>query len=80
LSYHKSELKSRRGLLWEELFGKPRACLRAAFMLPKQYAWGLYFDAQGRITFVAVGSEENKEFVGGKGVATVLTAMRNKKA
>jgi hypothetical protein len=74
-----SELTSRRPALWEEFFGNPRACLRAS-MLPKKYGWGLHFDAEGRIALVAVGSEEYRGFVGGKGVATVLTAMRNKRA
>jgi hypothetical protein len=73
------ELKTRREALWEEFFGKPRACLRAS-MLPKKYGWGLHFDAEGRIALVAMESAEYKAFVSGKGVGTVLTAMRNKRA
>jgi Family of unknown function (DUF6157) len=73
------ELKARRAALWEEFFGKPRACLRAS-MLPKRYGWGLHFDAAGRIALVAVQSAEYRAFEQGKGVATVLTAMRNKRA
>ena len=75
----KTELKARRAALWEEFFGKPRACLRAS-MLPKKYGWGLHFDAAGRIALVAVQSAEYRSFEQGKGVATVLTAMRNKRA
>ena len=74
-----ADLKARRAALWEEFFGKPRACLRAS-MLPKKYGWGLHFDAEGRIALVAVESEEYRAFVQGRGVATVLTAMRNKRA
>ena len=32
------------------------------------------------IALVAVGSDEYREFAEGKGVGTVLTAMRNKRA
>ena len=74
-----ADLKTRRAALWEEFFGKPRACLRAS-MLPKRYGWGLHFDTAGRIALVAVQSAEYRSFVQGKGVATVLTAMRNKRA
>ena len=73
------DLKARRAALWEEFFGKPRACLRAS-MLPKKYGWGLHFDAEGRIALVPVESKEYRAFVQGKGVATVLAAMRNKRA
>ena len=73
------ELKARRAALWEEFFAKPRACLRAS-MLPKRYGWGLHFDAAGRIALVGVQSAKYRSFVQGKGVATVLTAMRNKRA
>ena len=75
----KGELKARRAALWEEFFGKPRACLRAS-LLPKRYGWGLHFDAEGRIALVPVESGEYRAFVQGKGVATVLMAMRNKRA
>ena len=75
----KGEVKARRAALWEEFFAKPRACLRAS-LLPKRYGWGLHFDAEGRIALVPVGSDEYKAFEQGEGVATVLTAMRNKRA
>ena len=75
----KSALKSRRAELWEEFFGKPRACLRAS-MLPKKFGWGLHFDAAGRIALVKMESDEYKKFVANKEGVTVLTAMRNKKA
>ena len=73
------DLKARRPALWEEFFGKPHACLRAS-MLPKKYGWGLHFDAEGRIALVAMESKAYKMLAEGKGVATVLTAMRNKRA
>ena len=74
-----TDLKTRRAELWEEFFDKPRACLRAS-MLPKKYGWGLHFDAEGRIGLVAMESKAYKVLAEGKGVATVLTAMRNKRA
>jgi hypothetical protein len=64
--------------MWKEFFGKPRACLRAS-MLPKKYGWGLHFDLKGRIALVPMESGQYQEFVDGKGVATVLTAMRSKR-
>src|SRR5947209_4913418 len=48
-----SDLKTRRAALWEEFFGKSRACLRAS-TLPKKNGWGLHFDAAGRVALVAV--------------------------
>jgi hypothetical protein len=74
-----ADLKARRAALGEAFFGKPRACLRAS-MLPKRYGWGLHFDAEGRIALVAGQSAEYRSLAQGKGVATVLTAMRNKRA
>lgn len=41
----------------EELFARPRACLRAS-PLPKTYGWGLHDDERGRITLHAVDSPE----------------------
>jgi hypothetical protein len=75
----KSELESQRAELWQEFFDKSRACLRAS-MLPKKYGWGLHFDAEGRIALVARESDEYKKFASGKGVGTLLAAMRNKRA
>jgi hypothetical protein len=75
----KNELKTRRAAMWKEFFGKPHACLRAS-MLPKKYGWGLHFDSEGRIALVPMDSAEYRAFVDGKGVATLVTAMRNKRA
>jgi hypothetical protein len=74
-----TDLTARRAALWGEFFGKPRACLRAS-MLPKKYGWGLHFDAEGRIALVPVESKEYGTLADGKGVATVVAAMRNKRA
>jgi hypothetical protein len=74
-----SELDSRRDVIWKEFFGKSRACLRAS-MLPKKYGWGLHFNAEGRISLVAMESEEYQRFVSGTQGITVLMAMRNKRA
>ena len=49
-------------------------------MLPKKYGWGLHFDSEGRIALVPMDSAEYRAFVDGKGVATLVTAMRNKRA
>jgi hypothetical protein len=75
----KNELKTRHAVLWEEFFAKPRACLRAS-LLAKRYGWGLHFDGEGRIALVAMESQEYQALAEGKGVATVLTAMRNQRA
>jgi hypothetical protein len=73
------ELTERREELWAEFFGKSRACLRAS-PLPKRYGWGVHFDAEGRAALVPVGSAEYRALAEGKGVTTVLNAMRSKKA
>ena len=59
-----------------EYFAEPRACLRAS-PLGKTYGWGLHYDAEGRITLHAVGSESYARFAADPGLAQ-LRAMRSK--
>jgi hypothetical protein len=63
----------------EELFKKPHACLRAS-MLPKQYGWGVHYDADGRIALYGMESPEYGQFLeNSDGKLTVHNAMRNKR-
>ena len=64
--------------LKEEYFAEPRACLRAS-PLGKTYGWGLHYDAEGRITLHAVGSE-SYERLAADPTLKQLRAMRSKRA
>ena len=64
--------------LTEEYFRTPRACLRAS-PLPKTFGWGLHYDAEGRITLHAVGSESYARLSTDPSL-TQLRAMRSKRA
>jgi hypothetical protein len=68
---------AQRDALWQTLFGKPMACLRAS-PLPKTYGWGVHFDADGRITLVGRETPDYERYLKDKSL-TVLTAMRSKK-
>ncbi len=61
-----------------EYFSQARACLRAS-PLPKTYGWGLYYDAEGRITLHAVGSPEYERLSRNPSL-TQLRAMASKRA
>ena len=60
-----------------EYFAEPRACLRAS-PLGKTYGWGLHYDAEGRITLHAVGSESYARLAADPEL-TQLRAMRSKR-
>jgi len=61
-----------------EYFAQPRACLRAS-PLPKSFGWGLHYDAEGRITLHAVGSQEYERLSQDKALAQ-LRGMRSSRA
>jgi hypothetical protein len=74
------EAKLRRKELWEQLFSKPQACLRAS-PLPKSHGWGVHFDAKGRVAIHAVDSPEYAKLAkGGENGPVLVSAMRSKKA
>lgn len=64
--------------LRQDYFAQPRACLRAS-PLPKQYGWGLHYDAQGRITLHAVDSADYGRLRHDPSI-TQLRAMRSNRA
>jgi len=61
-----------------EYFAQPRPCLRAS-PLPKSFGWGLHYDAEGRITMHAVGSQEYQRLQQDPAL-TQLRAMRSSRA
>ena len=73
-----AELKAHRQRLWDELFAKPYACMRAS-PLTKKYAWGAHYDGNGKIAIYAVESEEYQYFVNDKRIKKYF-AMRSKRA
>lgn len=74
-----AEVDARRDELWQQLFGKPHACLRTT-PLPRQYGWGLHFDDSGKIGLYPVESKEYEAFVErNSGKVDLLEAMRSKR-
>jgi len=73
-----AEMPARRNELWDELFARPCACMRAS-PLTKQYGWGVHYDEQGRIAIYAVESEEYRRFAGDSAIKK-YSAMRSKRA
>lgn len=73
-----AELKFHRQQLWDELFSKPYACMRAS-PLTKKYGWGAHYDEQGKIAIYAIESEEYQRFVNDKSMKKFF-AMRSKRA
>jgi len=72
------ELLARRKELWDALFARPCACMRAS-PLTRQYGWGAHYDEQGRIAIYAVESEEYRRFAGDSAIKK-YSAMRSKRA
>ncbi|TCZ79885.1 hypothetical protein E0485_03170 [Paenibacillus albiflavus] len=69
------EAQARRDEIWNELYSKHHACLRAC-MLPKKYGWGLHFDTEGRIALYGMESKEYDQYAQSSDVKQ-LAAMRS---
>lgn len=66
-----------RAAAWEAFWAKPQACMRAS-PLPKQFGWGVHFDAEGRVALCALESEEYGRF--SQSDLTQFKAMRSSRA
>ncbi|MCB9230312.1 MAG: hypothetical protein H6581_01500 [Bacteroidia bacterium] len=58
-------------------FSKGQPCFRAS-PLTKQYGWGVYSNAEGKIALFAADSEEYRQYVANDSIPKVK-AMRNKR-
>ena len=74
-----AELKARGAQIRAELLSKPHPCLRTS-PLPKSFGWGVHYDEEGRIAIFPRESEAYRRFERAEGVASVVPAMRNKRA
>lgn len=72
-----AEIEKRRNEIWEELFAKPHACLRAS-ALPKKYGWGFHYDTDGKIGIYALESDAYQKFSTDDHI-NQLAAMRSKR-
>ncbi|MEF2967581.1 DUF6157 family protein [Paenibacillus sp. M1] len=73
------EVQERRQEIWEELFAKKHACLRAS-ALPKRYGWGVHYDEEGKIAIYGADSAEYKSFAEApEGGIQLLYGMRSRK-
>jgi Family of unknown function (DUF6157) len=73
------DVKARRQELWDELFSKSHACMRAS-SLTKRYGWGVHYDERGKMALVALGSDEYQQFARDTDGLKLLVAMRSKRA
>jgi len=72
-----AQAESRRPQIWQELFSRPQACLRAS-PLPKSYGWGVHYDENGRIRLVGVETAEYRQLC--ESTLSQTAAMRSKRA
>jgi hypothetical protein len=75
----REEVEARGAEIRAVLLGTPHPCLRAS-LLPKKYGWGVHYDAEGRIALYPVDSEEYRRFTRPGAVATLVSAIRSKRA
>ncbi|MGH2600954.1 MAG: DUF6157 family protein [Dehalococcoidia bacterium] len=47
--------------------------------MPKQYGWGLRFDAEGKVALCPSESEEYRQLIAEEEQITVLKAMRSRR-
>lgn len=75
-----SMLQDSRQEIWDSLFAKKHACMRAS-ALPKRFGWGIHYDAAGKMAIYGADTPQYRSFAesGGKGIQ-LLYAMRSRKA
>ncbi|WP_055105685.1 DUF6157 family protein [Paenibacillus ihumii] len=71
------ELEKNRQQIWNALFSKSHACLRAS-QLPKKYGFGIHYDAEGRIAIYGMETPEYERFVQSSEIA-LLNGMRSRR-
>ncbi len=67
-----------RQQIWDVLFSKPHACMRAS-QLPKKYGFGIHYDSEGRIAISGMETPENERFVQSGDEITLLNGMRRRR-
>lgn len=72
------ELALHRQQIWDALFSKSHACLRAS-ALPKRYGWGVHYDAEGKIAIYGMETPEYERFVQSGQEITLLNGMRSRR-
>ena len=60
----------------EAFFARSQACLRTS-PLPKQYGWGIHYDAEGRVAIYGVETGAYRDLLGRTDLKQVF-AMRNR--
>ena len=77
---HKQINNPDKRAIWDNLFQKGQACMRAS-ALPKKYGWGVHYNEEGKIALYAVESAEYKAFANDKsGNLAIVYAMRTQRA
>ncbi|WP_281279667.1 DUF6157 family protein [Paenibacillus lentus] len=65
--------------IWDALFSKAHACLRAS-QFPKKYGFGIHYDAEGRIAIYGMETPEYERFVqSGDELTLLLNRMRSRR-
>jgi Family of unknown function (DUF6157) len=73
-----ADIQERRQELWDELFSKSHACMRAS-ALTKRYGWGVHYDQHGKMALYPLGSDGYERFVRDTDGLKLLVAMRSKR-
>lgn len=79
LGLSESEVKACRQELWDALFSKSHACMRAS-SLTKRYGWGVHYDERGKMALYPLGSDEYQRFTRDTDGLKLLAAMRSKRS
>jgi Family of unknown function (DUF6157) len=79
LGLSEADVQERRQKLWDELFSKSHACMRAS-ALTKRYGWGVHYDERGKMALCPLGSDEYTTFARDTDGLKLLVAMRSKRA
>ncbi len=78
LGLSEADVRERRQELWDALFSKPHACMRAS-SLTKRYGWGVHYDERGKMALVALGSDGYERLARDADGLKLLVAMRSKR-
>jgi Family of unknown function (DUF6157) len=79
LGLSEADVKARRQGIWDELFSRSHACMRAS-SLTKRYGWGVHYDEHGKMALYPLGSDEYERFARDTDGLKLLLAMRSKRA
>ena len=73
-----AERKKNRQAIWDTLFSKNHACMRAS-ALPKRYGWGVHYNDKGKLAIYGVETTEYKQLSKDKQLKQVNAVRSSRK-